>query len=130
MKFEIPSKIENLAEIEALVDSLTESLNISHDVYANILVSIIEAVKNAIIHGNLLDASQMVTIQHESTPNYMLFTISDNGQGFDYHAVPDPTLPENLEKEAGRGLYLISCLADDVEFNDKGNEIKLKFYIN
>lgn len=130
MIIEIPSKIEKLAEIESLIDSLSEKVNISTDIYANILVGVTEAVKNAIIHGNDLDSSKMVSISFEITPKYIQFVITDQGNGFDYYSIPDPTKPENIEKEAGRGLFLMNCLADEVVYNDKGNEVSLKFYIN
>ncbi len=130
MKIEIPSKIEKLAEIESLIDSISEKVNINSDIYANILVGVTEAVKNAIIHGNLLDPSLMVTIEYEVSSKFIKFTVIDAGNGFDYYAVPDPTLPENIEKETGRGLFLMNCLADEVVYNDKGNEVSLKFFIN
>lgn len=130
MKIEIPSKIENLTEIERLIDSIAETVNISSDIYANILVGVTEAAKNAIIHGNDLDSSKAIEISYEIHDKFLLFIIADQGEGFDYYSVPDPTLPENIEKEAGRGLFLMNCLSDEVVYNDKGNEVSLKFFIN
>lgn len=130
MKIEIPSKIEKLAEIESLIDSISDQVNISSDIYANILVGVTEAVKNAIIHGNDIDPSMTVEIEYEINKKFIKFTITDKGNGFDYYAVPDPTVPENIEKEYGRGLFLMNCLSDEVVYNDKGNEVSLKFFIN
>lgn len=130
MKIVIESKIEQIATVEQLIDNLAEQVNIEGDVYANILVGVVEAVSNAIVHGNLSDASKSVTIDYVLTNNNVLFTISDEGKGFNYYSVPDPTLPENLEKEDGRGIFLMNSLADEVVYNDKGNEVSLKFYIN
>jgi serine/threonine-protein kinase RsbW len=130
MKIEITSKIEKLTEIESLIDSISEKVNITSDIYANILVGVTEAVKNAIIHGNDLDPSKTIEIEYEINPKYIRFIVTDKGNGFDYYSVPDPTKPENLEKEAGRGLFLMNCLADEVVYNDKGNEVCLKFFIN
>ena len=130
MKIVIESKIEQIATVEQLIDNLAEQVNIEGDVYANILVGVVEAVSNAIVHGNLSDASKSVTIDYVLTNNNVLFTISDEGNGFNYYSVPDPTLPENLEKEDGRGIFLMNSLADEVVYNDKGNEVSLKFYIN
>lgn len=130
MKIVIESKIEQIATVEQLIDNLAEQVNIEGDVYANILVGVVEAVSNAIVHGNQSDASKSVTIDYVLTNNNVLFTISDEGKGFNYYSVPDPTLPENLEKEDGRGIFLMNSLADEVVYNDKGNEVSLKFYIN
>lgn len=130
MKIEILSKIEKLTEIERLIDSISETVNISSDIYANILVGVTEAVKNAIIHGNDLDPQKNITIEYSVNQKYITFKITDLGSGFDYYSIPDPTLPENIEKETGRGLFLMNCLADEVVYNDKGNEVNLKFFIN
>ncbi len=130
MNIEITSKIESLNQIESIIDSISEKVDISCDIYANILVGVTETVKNAIIHGNELDPQKMVSISYDIQEKYIIFTITDCGQGFDYYAVPDPTLPENIEKEIGRGLFLMNCLSDEVVFNDEGNEVSLKFFIN
>ncbi|MDA3882525.1 MAG: ATP-binding protein [Bacteroidales bacterium] len=130
MKIEIPSQIENITEIEKLIDSISDKVNISSDIYANILVGVTEAVKNSIIHGNDLDPQKNVYIEYAVNEKYITFSIGDMGTGFDYYSIPDPTLPENIEKETGRGLFLMNCLADEVIYNDAGNEVSLKFYIN
>jgi len=130
MKVEIPSKIEKLTEIERIIDSISDSVNVSQDIYANILVGVTEAVKNAVIHGNDLDPQKNVTITYSVEDKFIQFVVTDLGDGFDHYSVPDPTLPENIEKESGRGLFLMNCLADEVVYNDKGNEVSLKFFIN
>ncbi len=130
MKIEIPSQIENITEIEKLIDSISEKVNISSDIYANILVGVTEAVKNSIVHGNDLDPQKNVYIEYMINEKHITFTIEDMGNGFDHYSIPDPTLPENIEKETGRGLFLMNCLADEVIYNDAGNQVKLKFYIN
>jgi serine/threonine-protein kinase RsbW len=130
MKIEIPSQIENITEIEKLIDSISDKVNISSDIYANILVGVTEAVKNSIVHGNDLDPQKNVYIEYAVNEKYITFSIGDMGTGFDYYSIPDPTLPENIEKETGRGLFLMNCLADEVIYNDAGNEVSLKFYIN
>lgn len=130
MKINIPSKIENLAEVEKIVDEIAEKVDISGDVYANILIGVTEAVNNSILHGNNEDESKFVTVEYEVTEKNIVFVITDEGKGFNYHNVPDPTLPENIEKEKGRGIFLMNSLADEVVYNDAGNEVSLKFFIN
>lgn len=130
MKLEIASSLQNLIEVEKYIDDISSELKLDSDVYANILVAVTEAVKNAIIHGNKLNSSLSVIITSENTDKYIIFSITDFGSGFDFLAVPDPTLPENIEKEEGRGIFLMNCLSDEVIFNDKGNEVSLKFYFN
>ena len=51
----------------------------------------------------------------------------DEGEGFDYSYIPDPTLPDNIEKDAGRGLYLMKTLSDDLIFEDGGSKVTMVF---
>ncbi len=130
MKIVLESKVEQLATVEQLVDSIAEKVNIEGDVYANILIGVTEAVSNAIIHGNKLDMEKTVSVDYSYNDKNVIFIITDEGTGFNYYSVPDPTLPDNIEKEEGRGIFLMNSLADEVVYNDKGNEVSLKFYIN
>ena len=127
-RIEIQSSIENLTLIEKLVDELSETINFNSDLYANILVGVSEAVNNAIVHGNKNDKSKFVELEYFFSSNNIQFVIRDQGDGFDHYPVPDPTLPENIEKESGRGIFLMNNLADEVIYNDKGNEVSLKFF--
>ena len=127
-KIEIPSSIENLTIVEKLVDELYEQIKFDSELYANILVCVTEAVKNSIVHGNNESIDKNVTIQYSYTDVQITFEIKDVGEGFNHYKVADPTLPENLEKESGRGIFLMNCLADQVIYNDKGNEVTLKFF--
>lgn len=77
-----------------------------------------------------MDSSKNVTVEYSFNDKNVQFIITDQGDGFNYYSVPDPTLPENIEKEDGRGIFLMNTLADEVIYNDKGTEVSLKFYIN
>jgi serine/threonine-protein kinase RsbW len=108
---------------------LSSELNIGDDVYGNILISLTEAANNAMIHGNKCDPKKEVTIDYEldSRGKNLTFIIKDQGKGFDYNSLPDPTEPENLEKTHGRGVFLMMQLADMVVFSDKGATIEMQF---
>ena len=56
--------------------------------------------------------------------------VEDEGLGFDYNNLPDPTSPENLEKPGGRGIFLMKNLSDEVNFKDSGRLVELVFYLN
>lgn len=132
MKTEISfaSKMENVNIIEKIVDELSAQFNFGTEIYGNILVSSVEAVNNAIIHGNKLDESKSVFVKIEINDNILSIKVRDEGPGFDYNNVADPTLPENIEKPHGRGLFLIRHLADETHFYNEGKELELKFKIN
>ncbi|HWP36112.1 MAG TPA: ATP-binding protein [Gemmatimonadales bacterium] len=89
----------------------------------NLRVALAEALANAIIYGNRLDPGKTVDVRVVVTPSLLTVHVADQGDGFDPALVPDPTIPERLEEEDGRGLFLIRQLVDEVRFNDRGNAI-------
>jgi serine/threonine-protein kinase RsbW len=125
------SNPQNIALVEKFIDDLRSELNIGDDVYGNVLISMTEAANNAIIHGNGSDESKEVEIQYEldSRGKNLTFIIKDEGPGFDYNNLPDPTEPENLEKTSGRGVFLIMQLADVVVFSNNGATVEMQFRI-
>ena len=129
-KIQFPSKIENISIIERLVDELTQQYQINSEIYGNMLVSMVEAVNNAIIHGNKLDENKSVEVEYEIENGIFTFSIKDEGNGFDYKKLPDPTTPENIEKPHGRGIFLISHLVDELSFEDNGSKLCIKIKIN
>jgi serine/threonine-protein kinase RsbW len=123
----IVSKIENLRKVEKLVDDLSSEYSISADVYGNILIAVLEAANNAILHGNKLDEKKDVVIGIEIKDGLLTVQIDDQGTGFDYRNVPDPTAPENIENVNGRGIFLMEKLSDKIEFSRNGASVKLEF---
>ena len=90
-------------------------------------VSVIEAVNNAILSGNKREADKMVTVIAEKVNNQFRVTVNDEGDGFDYTNIPDPTLPDNIDKIAGRGLYLMKTLSNELIFENNGASVTLVF---
>jgi serine/threonine-protein kinase RsbW len=123
----INSKIENLRKVEKLVDDLSAEYNISADVYGNILIAVLEAANNAILHGNKLDEAKSVVIFIKLEEKKLYVKIDDEGVGFDYKNVPDPTAPENIENVNGRGIFLMEKLSDTIEFTRNGATVELEF---
>ncbi len=123
----ISSKTENIVMVESLINDICDKFKISEDYYGNILVALTEAVNNAIQHGNQNNPKKHIDITFSMRPDHISFTIKDEGPGFDYSHLPDPTSPENLEKPNGRGVFLMRNLADKVEFENNGSTVKLDF---
>ena len=126
-KIKIESKIANLRIVEKAIDELSTQLGLKKDNYGKILVSTLEAVNNAIVHGNKADESKIVEIEFSYKRKILKVSISDEGPGFKPKEVPDPTKPENIENLSGRGVFLMSRLADEIEFNEKGNKVTMAF---
>lgn len=122
------SLTENITVAERLVDDVCERYSIKEDHYGNILISLTEAVNNAMVHGNKLDPEKQVTVKCVVESPVLRFTIEDEGPGFDYDNLPDPTAPENIEKPNGRGVFLMRNLADACEFLDDGRIVQIDFH--
>lgn len=126
-KVKIRSEIKNLRIVEKIVDDISAEMGINSNYYGKIMVSTMEAVNNAIIHGNKSDINKEVEIEFEYKGMDLKVSVEDEGNGFNYNEIPDPTLPENIEKLTGRGVFLMRKLADEVRFNEKGNKVTLIF---
>jgi serine/threonine-protein kinase RsbW len=126
-KIRIESQIANLRIVENAIDEATSVIGISQDNYGKILVSAMEAVNNAIIHGNKSAPEKIVDIEISSEKDELNIKVTDEGPGFRPETVPDPTTPENIEELNGRGIYLMSHLADKIEYSQKGNSVTMTF---
>jgi serine/threonine-protein kinase RsbW len=126
-KFSIESEMANLRAVEKQLDDFASILGITEDNYGKIMVCAMEAVNNAIIHGNRSDKKKSVNINIENTGDDLTICVEDEGQGFKPGEIPDPTKPENIEELTGRGVFLMSRLADKIEFNEKGNIVIMHF---
>jgi len=129
-KIDIPSVPNNISLVEKLVDDICENLGIKENKYGNILIAITEAVNNAIVHGNKKDSNKTTSITCSHKDNKILFSISDEGSGFDFENVPDPTDPNNIEKPKGRGIFLMSHLSDEISFEENGTRVELSFSLS
>ena len=123
----IPADLVNLRLVEKAIDELSLELDLSDEVYGNVLVATMEATNNAIIHGNNSDPEKIVKIEMLMEQKELMVHIEDQGHGFDYATVPDPTAPENLEKINGRGIFLMERLSDEILYLENGRIVVLKF---
>lgn len=124
-----PSSSRSIETIESFVNGIVEKYRINPELHCNILVSLTEAVNNAIIHGNSNDESKCVYVQLRKQRNSIAISVSDEGCGFDYQNLPDPTSPENLRRCGGRGVFLMQQLSDNIRFHNNGNTVEMKFKI-
>jgi serine/threonine-protein kinase RsbW len=126
-RLKIESRMSNLRIIENAIDEMTGSIGIKQDDYGKIMVAALEAVNNAITHGNKSDPNKIVDVELMYENNEIIITITDEGEGFRPERIPDPTLPENIEELSGRGVFLMTKLADAIKFNEEGNSVTLSF---
>ncbi|MEN9522713.1 MAG: hypothetical protein RL065_1090 [Bacteroidota bacterium] len=124
---QIPSSPENFKLIYPFIEQLRANWDINDDLAANIELVLGEAVNNGIIHGNQGDEKKLVSVSAENIANNLVLIISDEGEGFNYNNLPDPTLPENIECPTGRGVFLMNQLADLIIYSNNGSTIEVQF---
>ena len=130
ISIEIPSLAENIRIIESFIDNAKEKYHLDDDIYGNIMIAVTEAVNNAIKHGNKDNSSKNVSISLSLEEGMIKFKVQDEGAGFDFHKLPDPTLPENISRPGGRGIFLMKHLSDEVDFKENGKVVELSFYVD
>lgn len=128
IKFTLKTSIFEIDNLPTYLDQALTGVNISSDKYNNILLAATEAVNNAIIHGNKNDIKKEIGLEFIVTDDFIKIIITDEGEGFDLEKIPDPTLPENLLNEHGRGIFIMKHFVDElkVEKLQKGNSLILK----
>ena len=127
--FCISSHPENVEKIECIVNELATRYNLSPDIQGNLLLSLTEAVTNAMRHGNRGDCSKKVSISLRSENGSIAVRVSDEGPGFDPNTVPDPTCDERLEQCGGRGLFIMRNFSDECKFMSGGSTVEMRFHL-
>ncbi|HHM20966.1 MAG TPA: ATP-binding protein [Bacteroidetes bacterium] len=117
----------SVSQIEPFVNQLVHRYQLSPDRQCDILVSLTEAVTNAIVHGNGQEENKTVRIKMKREKDVLALRVSDEGRGFDYKNLPDPTQPENICRCGGRGVYLMRQLADNIRFFNNGSTVEMRF---
>jgi serine/threonine-protein kinase RsbW len=109
---------------------MAEKFGFTSDLRCNILISLTEAVTNAIVHGNKSDERKLVQVAcNVDRSKRISFKISDEGTGFNYRHVPDPTRPENICKCGGRGVFLMRQLSHRVTYSNNGSTVEIQFKV-
>ena len=127
MFVKIPSIKEKVSVVESFIENVGEKIRIEETIYGNVLVSVTEAVNNAIVHGNKEDKNKKVRLGLKQNKKSVRFIVEDEGMGFDHNTLPDPTNPKNIEKVKGRGIFLIKSLSDKTTFKQGGRVVEMLF---
>lgn len=125
--FRLKSTMESVGEIEAAAEKLAVEAGLSEDELFHVTMAVREAAVNAVLHGNEYDPGREIEVGLENTGKSLVFTIADEGRGFNPDSIPDPLSPENLLRGTGRGIFLIRSLMDEVHFRQlhPGTELTL-----
>jgi len=124
---EISSNPNSLPEVENFLEFIGTENKLDKSILNNLIISINEATTNAMMHGNKGDRTKKVKISISIENDEITAVIKDEGKGFDPSKVPDPTRPENLFKESGRGLFIMNTCCKNVkyDFHQDGTQLTL-----
>ena len=126
LSLNVPSDLDYVGPaVELIAASCPVGTLSRRRVLFNLRTAFAEALANAIAYGNHRDPGRVVRVRVEVARDAVRLHVTDEGNGFDPAGVPDPTLPERLEREDGRGLFVLRSLVDHVAFNEKGNSVCL-----
>lgn len=123
----LASDPRNINKVEQYVNQIASRYKLDKEKHANLLISLTEAVNNAIIHGNKQDRSKTVSIKLAQTSSGLAVRVSDQGCGFNYDKLPDPTSPERLCECGGRGVFLMNQLCDKMRYINGGSTVEMQF---
>jgi serine/threonine-protein kinase RsbW len=125
---QLASTLQSIAAVDTLVNQLATYYTITQQLHTHITIALNEAVTNAICHGNKQNTHKKVSIKMQIIENEKIIcTITDQGAGFDYTALPRPTKAPNIVKLGGRGVFIMQQLSHLCVFNTIGNRVKLYF---
>lgn len=121
------SNPRNIGRVEAFLKKLGKSIRLDEIQFHKLMVSLTEAVNNAIIHGNRSEPDRRVRITCEILPGWLLLMVDDEGRGFKPEKIGNPLAKENVLRESGRGIFLMRTLMDKVEFDfgKGGTQVRL-----
>lgn len=114
---EIESKPDLLPELDEFILNIAKEAGMDESKFNNLSLSFSEAVSNSIVHGNKKDKSKKVAITIKVSNSQMTIIIKDEGRGFKIEEVPDPTKPENILKDSGRGIHIMRSFLKDLRYN-------------
>ncbi|GIX06810.1 MAG: hypothetical protein KatS3mg115_1213 [Candidatus Poribacteria bacterium] len=125
VEFTIPSDIEFVPMVEAALTRLCHDLKFSDEETAQIAVSVIEGVMNAIKHGNKYDLKKPVRVRLSVDKDQLTISIKDEGEGFQPEEVANPLEGENLFRDHGRGILMMRAYMDEVYHSEKGTRLTM-----
>ncbi|MFQ5583573.1 MAG: ATP-binding protein [Calditrichia bacterium] len=121
----IPSDLKHIEKVEKFSQKICKKMGLSEEQSDNMAIALTELAVNAMVHGNKEDPQKKVTIQADFEEDRLRVSITDEGGGFDPGDIPNPTNPQNLWKEHGRGIFLVQNLIDEVSFSTTPEGMKI-----
>jgi len=125
----ISSQLINLNKVRIFLEEVYKDSCLNIDSFNQVFLGISEAVINAMVHGNKLDAAKKVCISLRLLRNQLHIEVEDEGDGFCDSLLFDPTNSENIRLEHGRGIFILKQIADELVFKEGGKKVFIIFTI-
>jgi serine/threonine-protein kinase RsbW len=113
----IPGRLEYLDLVDNVIEAVNELMEFKEEDATAVSISVIEAGTNAIQHGCTNGAEQRVELRFTVTEEQLEVEVEDHGKGFEPENLPDPTSPDNILRERGRGIFIIRQMMDELDFD-------------
>jgi serine/threonine-protein kinase RsbW len=126
----LQSNPRSIARIETFLKKVNHVLHLDEILFHKLMISLTEAVNNAIVHGNKSNPGKKVHVQCEVVPGWLIVLVDDQGKGFKPDSVGNPLKKENLLKESGRGIFLMRTLMDRVEFEGSRSGMQVRLWLD
>jgi serine/threonine-protein kinase RsbW len=121
---------KSVMRVEGYLNKINAVVGLDEIAMHKLMVSLTEAVNNAILHGNASDPKKRVKVSCEVLPGWLLFQINDEGKGFRADHIRNPLKEENLHRASGRGVFLMRTLMDKVEFSHAPEGMQVRLWLN
>lgn len=126
----ISSDLTNLNKVRLFLDEIFNESCLNRNIFDRVFLGLSEAVHNSIVHGNGLNEEKSVSVRIHYAENQLYIEVEDEGEGFPFDRVQDPTCIENLKKECGRGIFLIRHFADEVNYSEGGRKVLMRYRLS
>jgi serine/threonine-protein kinase RsbW len=126
----ISSKLNQINEVRFFLDGIFTEFRLDRTLFNRVFLGVSEALSNSIIHGNRFDVNKNVTLRVFFQTDFLVIEVVDEGKGFSFDCINDPTKPVNLMNEKGRGIFLIRQLSDEMVYSDCGRKLLIKYKFN
>lgn len=126
----ISSKLNQINEVRFFLDGIFAEFRLDRTLFNRVFLGVSEALSNSIIHGNRFDVNKNVTLRVFFQSDFLVIEVVDEGKGFTFDCINDPTKPVNLMNEKGRGIFLIRQLSDEMAYSDCGRKLLIKYKFN
>ncbi|MCB1059283.1 MAG: ATP-binding protein [Calditrichaeota bacterium] len=124
----IPSSVDQIEKVDDFVESCAVRLGFNEDALADIGICVTELVMNAIVHAHKEQIEIPVEIQVSCREDGLMVSVRDYGPGFETAAIPDPTSPENILEDHGRGILIVRAMMDDVKVTRLHDGMKIEIF--